>query len=399
MTTQALAYNPQRLFLASCIALVATAMTFAIRAGILPQLGQDFDLSAEEIGWCIGTAFWGFTLAQIFGGPLVDVLGMGRLLTLAFIGHAAGIGLTIASNDFWTLFGSTLLVGIANGLVEAACNPLVATLYPDQKTKMLNRFHVWFPGGIVIGGLASYLMAEADLGWQAQVALILVPTAAYGFLFWGQSFPKTERVTSGVSTSDMLKACASPLFIFMGLLMLLTAATELGTNQYISVLLGSTGVSPILVLVFINGIMAVGRGFAGELVHKLAPQGMLLGSAILATVGLVLLSLVSGPLTFVAAFIFACGICYFWPTMLGFVAENTPKTGAMGLSIMGGLGMLSVSLVLPFMGKIYDGNLQTLGNELQAGAQTLQTLALMPAVLSLAFGALVIGMRKKKSTH
>ncbi len=406
---QGLGVNRTKLFFASRIALIATAMTFAIRADLLGNtFGSIFKLNNEEIGWCIGTAFWGFTLAMIFGGFLVDLLGMKTILVFAFIGHLTGIILTIFSFGFWTLFCSTLLVGIANGFVEAACNPLVATLFPDNKTKMLNGFHVWFPGGIVIGGLAAYALGLLNFGWQVKMAVILVPVFTYGFLFLKLKLPKTERVSSGISMKDMIKACLSPLFLFMVFCMFLTSSTELGTNQWITVLLSNVGVPAILLLVFINGIMAVGRSFAGPVVHKLNPAGMLLFSSITAGIGLVLLSYSSGWTTIAATAVFAIGVTYFWPTMLGYVAEYLPRTGALGLSIMGGSGMLSVSLILPFMGKLYDRNLAAaipkthsisdMLNSLEgtkefvisqakvlAGAETLRFVAVLPAFLVVAF--------------
>src|SRR5687768_9387357 len=143
--------NRSGLFWASCIALIVTAMTFGIRAGILGPLGQEFGLNARELGIVTGTAFWGFTLAMIIGGPLCDVIGMRVLLIIAFIGHVAGIVLTIFATGFWSLFISTLDLGISNGMVEAACNPLITSMFPDKKTEKLNLFHLWYPGGIVIG--------------------------------------------------------------------------------------------------------------------------------------------------------------------------------------------------------------------------------------------------------
>lgn len=406
------------LFIASSIALITTAMTFAIRAGLLGQLGTEMNLSPSDMGWVAGTAFWGFTLSMIFGGFLVDTLGMGFLLLLAFVGHVAGIALTIYASGFWSLYISTLLVGIGNGMVEAACNPLIATLYPDQKTKMLNRFHIWFPGGIVIGGLVSYFLTKNGFGWQIQMASILVPAVLYGILFFGKKLPKTERVTSGISQGEMLQACFNPYFLFMLICMLMTSATELGTNQWIGELLQNAGVSSILLLVFINGIMAIGRGLAGELVHRIAPQGMLLFSAIFSFLGLLALSVSTGAAAFVSAGIFAIGICYFWPTMLGFVAEKLPKTGALGLSLMGGMGMLSVSLILPFMGSLYDAQtaaaipsdktLEVLKSaqegtadaliwaqaKLQGGAKTLRYVSVLPLILTVLFGYLVFKLKK-----
>lgn len=406
--------NRSRLFIASCVALIATAMTFAIRANIIPVLGERFQLSKEEIGLCVGTAFWGFTLAMIFGGFLVDALGMKALIVIAFIGHLAGVGLTIVATGFWSLFVSTLLVGIANGMVEAACNPLIASMYPENKTTMLNRFHLWFPGGIVIGGLVGYFIeTNLMLTWEWQMASILIPTLAYGFLFVGQKFIETERVTSGVTYADMMQACAQPLFLLMVVAMLMTAATELGTGQWINTLLAQQIEKPILILVFINGIMAVGRGFAGEFVHRLSPAGMLLFSAIFSGLGLVLLG---NGMTWTGALVFAIGICYFWPTMLGFVSDYLPKTGALGLSIMGGAGMLSVSIVLPFIGSFYDENKKAAleaaktatetdyskvvaAADLIAGKATLLNVAVLPAVLTVIFTFVYLQVRKQKVSH
>ncbi len=379
--------NASRLFLASCIALIVTAMTFAIRAKLELEFAGEFGLSLEQIGIVFGPAFWGFTVAMIIGGPLVDILGMKRIVWIAFATHALGIVLMIAATGFWSLFAAVLLTGLGNGMVEAACNPLVATLYPDNKTTMLNRFHVWFPGGIVIGSLVAYLVMDImGLQWEVLVATLALPLVVYGYLFLGQELPQTERVTMGVSTAGMWKAVASPLFLFMGFCMLLTASTELGTGQRISSLLADTGVSAILVLAFINGIMALGRAFAGPVVHRLSTSGMLLFSAVFSTLGLVALSYASGWMTFAAAAVFAVGICYFWPTMLGFVSENIPESGALGLSIMGGLGMFSVSIVLPVMGDFLD--------HASTGADTLRYMAVLPAVLIVAFAARHFARRK-----
>lgn len=397
--------QPKKLFYTSCLALIVTAMTFAIRAEIVTMWGKDFSLSGEQLGLIAGTAFWGFTLAQIIGGPLIDVVGMRKILTFAFVGHLLGIVVTIFAANFWTLFLGTLLIGVANGSVEAACNPLVATIYSGEKTKMLNRFHMWFPGGNTIGALIAFLMVEQlHLSWQVLMGVLLVPTVLYGVLFLSLKFPQTERVTSGVSYKEMLQACVGPLFIFMAVCMMLTAATELGTGQWISALIGNVGIPAILVLAFINGIMCFGRLFAGPVVHRLNPTGMLLFSAIFATAGLYLLSISTGYAILGAAAVFAVGVCYFWPTMLGFVAEYIPKTGALGLNIMGGAGMLSVAVILPFMGHWYDANKATAiaggaakeAAELVAGRNTLTTVAILPIILTVAFAILFFTFRRKE---
>jgi MFS transporter len=379
--------NRSRLFVASCMALVVTAMSFAVRGGIMGDLEIAFGLSKEQLGWINGTAFWGFTVAMMLGGPLCDVVGMKRLVWLAFIGQGLGMVVTIFATGFATLYAGTLLIGIGNGFVEAACNPLVATVYPDAKTKMLNRFHVWFPGGIVIGALLTFGISEVfkpgagavlaagpggvgDL-WQWKMVLMIPPLLVYGYLFFGQKFPVTERVAIGVSTGAMFKECLRPLFILMLAAMALTASTELGPNQWITNIVTFTaGVSGLLVLAWISGIMAIGRQFAGPVVHRLSPSGVLLMSAILSTIGLFLLSkATSGVAAFGASAVFAVGVCYFWPTMLGFVAERFPRSGALGLSTIGGVGMLAVSFVQPWMGKVYDTRIdETIPPEVLAAA-------------------------------
>jgi len=307
------------------------------------------------------------------------------------------------------LFIGTVCIGVGNGMVEAACNPLTVSLYPENKTTMLNRFHVWFPGGIVIGGLIAYLfMDQLHLSWQLLISVLLIPAAIYGFLFFKLQFPVTERVTKGVSTADMFKACVTPLFLVMLACMFMTAATELGTNQWLVALLQGAGASGILVLVFINGIMALGRSFAGPVVHRLNPNGMLIFSSIFACIGLFLLSKATGAgSAFAAAFVFAVGICFFWPTMLGFVAEYVPKSGALGLSLMGGAGMFSTSLILPLMGKWYDqfkstaiaSGVDATKADAIAGSNTFLKVAIMPAILVGVFVLIYLSRRKFYAAH
>ena len=384
--------NSKRLFYGSCIALVVTAMSFALRARLETVFGPDgYGLSHGQIGWAFAPAFWGFTVAMFIGGPLVDYLGIKRIIFAAFICHTIGITGTILAQSFWTLFLGTLAIGIGNGFVEASLNPMVTSMFPDKKVKMLNRFHVWWPAGIVIGAIIGYLiMDKLNLDWHIYVAILFIPLVIYGFLFYGQKIPSTERVEMGVSNKDMWKAIITPLFLLMGFLMMFTAVTELGVNQRIESLLKDSGVSALLVLAFISGIMAIGRVFAGPIVHKLGTRGMLLFSAIFAFLGLFWLSYAHGYTTFIAAAVFAIGICYFWPTMLGFVSENIPESGALGLSVMGGLGFLSTAIILPIMGKFLD----TLGS----GVETLRYMTIMPGILIVAFGLLYMTYKKKSNT-
>jgi MFS family permease len=421
-----------KLFVASCLALMVTGLSFGIRAGNLPQWAAEFNLNATELSAITATAFWGFPVAVIIGGMIVDAIGMKKLLVMAFIFHLLGIILTVYAgsfgNAFWPLFLSTLLIGIANGTVEAACNPLVAALYPGNKTTKLNHFHLWFPGGIVIGSLIIYFYGQtigtASLGsykpWQIQVGTMIIPTLIYGVLFAELKFPLTERVSAGISTGEMYKALATPLFLFMILCMFGTAITELYTQQWIPVLLKNVTTEPILLLTLTTGVMVIGRAFAGPVVHRLAPQGVLLMSAILAATGIYMLGHTTGNLLYLASIIFGLGVCYFWPTMLGFVSENVPKTGAVGINLMGGVGMFSVSLYMMLMGGFYDrivaaklpagANLKDYAGaapgsteatalsdaQAAAGPEILNTTLIIPIVLVVAFSGLVIYMRGRR---
>lgn len=394
-----------KLFLASCTSLLVTSLSFGIRAGLLTTWKDQFSLTQEQIGIITSTAFWGFPLAIVIGGLIVDVIGMKKLLVGAFVFHALGIILTITAQGFWPLFISTLLIGMGNGTVEAACNPLVASLYTTNKTTKLNHFHLWFPGGIVIGTLIVHFLGQEIAGldgvtkvisnWRFLVGLMLIPTAVYGYLFLRLTFPVTERVSSGVSSGQMYKSLLKPLFIVMIILMLGTAITELFTGQWIDVLLKNVTDNALLLLTIETGIMVVGRAFAGPIVHRLSPAGVLLTSAILAFIGLYLLGHSTGNMLILGAVVFGMGVCYFWPTMLGFVSENLPETGAVGLNFMGGAGMFAVSLYLIFMGGYYD-RLQQSKTPAEAGQDIINVTSVIPIVLTLAFAVLLFYKRSQK---
>lgn len=416
------AIQKNKLFVASCLALLVTSLSFGIRAGILGRLGVEFQLNAQQLGTIAATAFWGFPLAVVIGGFVVDVIGMKKLLIVAFVFHLAGILLTIFAGGYWSLFISTLLIGIANGTVEAACNPLVATIHADDKTTKLNHFHLWFPGGIVIGTLLVFLFDKLGIGWQIQVGMMIIPTLIYGFLFSKLEFPQTERVASGVSTSEMYQALLNPLFLVMIILMFGTAITELFTGQWIDVLLKNVTDNAILLLTLETGVMVVGRAFAGPIVHRFSPTGVLLISAILSALGLYLLGHTDGNMLFVGALVFGMGVCYFWPTMLGFVSENLPRTGAVGMNLMGGAGMFAVSVYMIFMGGHYDtlvaGKLPAgadiaayssapAGSEMAnalaeakktAGPDIINTTLVIPVILVVAFAVLFAYMRGRKKS-
>ena len=357
--------------------------------------------------------------------------------------HLVGIVLLLLAKDYISLFIANVFIGLGNGSVEAACNPLVTALFPEKKTKMLNRFHVWFPGGIVIGSLlAALVMDQLNLPWQVLVGLLFIPLAIYGFLFFGQRIPETERVASGVTYKEMMRNVGAPvtitlavifmilvatnasisaaitssyslpiiivaivavaiiiegrmvnkitlLFPFIFFCMLLTASTELGTTQWINALLADNGIHPMIILAVVTGLMAVGRYFAGGLIHRLNPPGVLLGSAIFSVAGLYLLSISTGPLmTVSSAAVFAVGVCYFWPTMIGVASEYVPKSGALGMSILGGAGFVATSMVLPIMGK----SIETAGPQI-----TLRNMTVLPIILVVLFVILNIIIAKRKA--
>lgn len=357
-TTPSAGVDARRLFLGSCVALIATSVAFATVGAVMLALKRDFVLTNEEVGWIGGAALWGFAVSQLVFAPLADTIGMRALLRFAFVGHLAGSITMIVSPGFAMLFVGALVIAMANGLVEAACNPLVAALYPENKTVKLNQFHVWFPGGVVIGGLAAFGLDAVGLGdWQIKIGLILIPTLAYGALLLREPFPVTEGVEAGVSMGEMFKAAfATPLMWIMLVAMAMTASVELGPNRWVPAVLEAGGMAGILVLVWINGLMAVMRYGAGAAVHRVSPPGLLLMSAVVSGVGLLGLSYATGiGATLAAATIFAVGVCYFWPTMLGVVSERIPRSGALGLGLMGTVGMATVGLVTaPQMGAIAD---------------------------------------------
>lgn len=395
--------NRPQLFRASCLALLVTSLSFGIRAGILNKLGTDFQLDKAQLATITATAFWGFPLAVIFGGVVVDLIGMKKLLVIAFVFHLLGIALTICApylpSAYWALFLSTFFIGIANGTVEAACNPLVTSLYPEEKTTKLSHFHLWFPGGIVIGTLIVLGLEKLGINWQIQVGVMLLPTLVYGYLFSKLDFPVTERVASGVSTAGMYRALLNPLFIFMIICMLGTGITELFTGQWIDVLLKNVSSNALLLLTLETGVMVLGRAFAKPILKQFSPQAVLLMSTILAAVGLYLLSTSTGNVIFFAAIIFGMGVCFFWPMMLGFVNTNLPKTGALGLNLMGGAGMFAVSIFTIFMGSYYDNIVKGAGGDnALAGVKVLQATLIIPIILIVAFGGLVIYMRAKHKT-
>ena len=314
--------NKNALFNASCLALITTAFSFSIRAGILPQLGESFGLNAEQLGFINSMWFLGFPISMILGGLFYHIVGPANIMRIAFVTHTLGILMTIFADGYTTLLVSTLFIGFGNGCTEAACNPMIADMYSGTTlNKMLNRFHMWFPGGIVLGSLVSKFMTDGGFAWQTQVWVMMIPTIAYAVLFFGKAFPKPS-VAGVTSVGSNVKAMFSPVFIFLFFAMALTAISEFGPQQWANIVLSQSGASGMLILALTTGVMAVGRFFAGPVVKALGQTGVLLGGAIFTTVGIFLFSTVTGNMSYVAALIFALSVCYFWPVMVGAVAQR-----------------------------------------------------------------------------
>jgi hypothetical protein len=239
---------------------------------------------------------------------------------------------------------------------------------------------------MVVGGLAAVLLTRLGASWQVKLASILVPAAVYLLLILGQHYPKTERVQSNVGTGEMFKEVMNPMFLLLFACMWMTAASELGPDQWFpSIMKELTGLQGVWFLMYTAGLMFVLRFFFGGIGHKLSPFGLLMGCSILCAVGLYWLGgLRAGSSTvvaFVAATLFGVGKTYYWPTMLGVTSELFPKGGALLLALMGGAGMLCIAVVLPIMGARFD----------QAGAgAALRAVAVLPVILTVVFGLLFL---------
>lgn len=396
--------NSKRLFYGSCFALITTAFSFSIRAGILSELKTTFDLSATQLGFINSMFFFGFPISMVLGGIFYNIIGPKKIMMFAFFAHSIGIVMTIFSGGYVGLLISTLFIGLGNGCTEAACNPMIAASYSGkQMNTLLNRFHMWFPGGIVLGSLVSFAMTKMDLGWELQIWVIMIPTLIYAYLFYGQSFPEPKKEIA--SMSQNLKAMATPLFFFMCACMTLTAISEFGPSQWSQLVLTKSGAEPMVIVALTFGVSAVGRYFGGAFVHRFDQTGVLLGSAITAAIGITLLSTQIGALAYLSAVVFGMGVCFFWPNMIGFVAEKIPTSGAIGMSIVGACGMLSTSIFQPFIGGWIDSarakatsmGLEGDALELAAGQATLQTMITFPVILIVLFTILLFWMKSKKA--
>ncbi|MEO7190142.1 MAG: MFS transporter [Vicinamibacterales bacterium] len=422
------AYDKGRLFFVSSLALVTAGVAASLRANTAGDLQRTFfdpidkAHSAAMIAGVLGVPFLGFALTIALSSPLLDIIGMrlflplsGFLLTLGTLvmvfAERFSSGGTSIQTVLWT---GALIAGIGWGMVETVINPLIATLYPDEKTAKLNLLHAWWPGGLVIGGLLGVLLSNMGIGWQVKLALVAIPGLAVVFLSLGVAYPPTERKAAGVSTGDMFRELVNPIFVVLFCSMFLTAASELAPGQWVDLALTRTVHMPgILLLVYVSGLMFVMRHFAGALVHRLSPIGLLWVSCLMASLGLVALSVADSPVTgLLAATLWGTGVCYMWPTMLATASERFPRGGALLMGLMGTAGMLSIQFVLPMMGQVFDTKKVELaggpaafealpqGPEMErvlgmAAQTSFRYVAILPAILLIVFGAIWMYDRSK----
>jgi MFS family permease len=414
----------KRLFLGCFVALVATAFGFVVRGAVLEDWAVQFHLSEENKGVLNGVGIAPFAISIILLSLVIDKIGYGWTMAMAFAGHMLSAGMTIWAPNFQTLYIATFIFGLANGAVEAAVNPIVATIFRDNKTHWLNILHAGWPGGLVVGGLLSIAVLtsggqmSANLPghlWQWQMGVLFLPILAYGALLLGQKFPQQERVEAGVSYREMLqefgwgsayivsflvlmgvsqfvsvfnageppiltpksaalwalapaavvaitfRSFGRPMFVFLLLVMTLLATTELGTDGWIQDIMRSTlggdAVKGTMFLVYTSAIMFVLRFFAGPIVHRISPLGLLAVCAALATAGLYWLGHAGATLTtlIAAATLYAFGKTFFWPTTLGVVSEQYPKGGALLMNAIAGVGMIFAGTIgSPAIGTLQD---------------------------------------------
>ncbi len=358
-------HNAQRLLCAGFMAILAAGVGFSIRGGILGQWADQYGFTNTELGAITGGGLVGFGVIILISSFIADAVGYGRLMWIAFLMHLISALLTLATGwafetggkpaAFYCLYIGMFMFAVGNGVCEAVVNPLVASLFPRNKSHYLNILHAGWPGGLIIGGLLSYFMVgDAGQGikpvmWQIQMSLFLVPVVLYGLMILGQRFPVSEAKTAGVGYGQMFSYLFHPLMLVMLLIHALVGYVELGTDSWISKITGAIMASPqygLLLFVYTSGLMFALRFFAGPIVERISPLGLLAVSAVLGFIGLQLLgSATSIAMCIIAATVYAFGKTFLWPTMLAVVSERFPQGGAITIGAMGGIGMLSAGLL------------------------------------------------------
>ncbi len=399
-----IAPNAKRLLWAGFMAILAAGVGFAIRGGIFDNWAKEFGFTGAQLGAIGGAGFSGFCFGIIIGGVIVDKIGYGKLVFVALLCHVLSafvtFGASTPENAYNLLFWGMFIFAFANGTLEAVANPLVATLFPNNRTHYLNILHASWPAGMILGVVAGWILDDKmQLNWKLQLSLYLVPTVLYGIMFMGQKFPKSEAAEKGASFSQMFKAVGllgaavawflhSKIFgdilkgtgngelignLLGGALLLgvgfitrfsigsvllfilyvthaLVGAVELGTDGWIQNITGNLFTSEQGKYLFLwTSAIMFGLRFCAHFIEKtlkVSPIGLLFLCAAIACVGL---NLASSMHTFgmalVALGIYAVGKTFFWPTMLAVVGDRFPQTGAVAMSIMGGIGMLSAGLI------------------------------------------------------
>ncbi|MCG9628635.1 MFS transporter [Vibrio mediterranei] len=416
-----------RIFLISVIAIFTSGLSFGLRgsvAGDIQSLYLDpFDSvnSAKMVGEILGVAFLGFSFTLFFSSPLLNIIGMGRMLLLASICFIVGTLVTVLApiittteNVYWAFWIGMGLTGVGWGFTESTTNPLTAAIYPNDKTHRMNILHAWWPAGIVTGGVSSLFFRSLGLNWQFDFALILIPSIVFLLLLIGSTFPNTERADSGVKFSSMImEILRRPSFMIWFCIMFLTAATELAPSQWVDITLSNTiGMPGIAILIYVSSIMFFMRHSAGLLMKYISNVMLLLISCIFATTGLYFLSLATDPLSaIIASTLWGIGVCFLWPTMLAITSERYPRGGEFFLGLLGSAGSLSIYFVLPIMGRLFDqtkidvaGSKQAYdalnGHELenvlaQASQISFQSVIVFPIVLVIVFSCILIYDRAK----
>jgi len=380
------------LFSGICLALIPTGASFALVSNILGALKQDFLLTNYQVGLIGGAALWGMAISLLFFGPMLEGFGLKNGARVGFAFHLTGLTLMIAAvtqvgspSGFWMLMLGAATLAVGNGMIEVTGNPLVAALFPEAKTTHLNWFHAFFPIGIVAGGIVGFLLATygGRFGyWLYQLAVIYLPILVYGTLVLPQQFPVTENAAAGIPVGEMFRyTLTSPLFLLLLAMMAITTSIELGPMRWVPMVLEAVGMHGILVLVWISGWMVVLRLLASHFVERLAPTGMLLTAAILTGTGLFCLSFVTGLWSALAvATLYAWGIAFFFPTMVGLVSERLPRTGSLGIVLTAGIGLgMAGAVGVPLIGSLADGYLADALDPAAARAVLTRAEASLPA--------------------
>lgn len=355
--------NDRILFWASFFTLIAAGIGFSVRGAILKDWGQQFGFTQAELGTITGGGLIGFGIAIIFFSFLADRFGYGKLMAVAFLLHASSAVVTFAATPvyaqfgkegaYWCLYAGMWLFALGNGTCEAVINPLTATLFPRNKTHWLNILHAGWPLGLILGAVIvlGFNQVGSDFRWEYKLGVFLVPVLIYGLMMFRRPFPHSEAKASGVSTGSMVVALVSPILIFLFLMHALVGYVELGTDSWITNITErvlENQDTALMAFIWTNLLMFTLRFFAGPIVHRINPVGLLFVSALLGTAGLYLLGMpaTNSVWPWVAAVtVYGIGKTFYWPTLLGVISERFPRGGALALGISGGIGMISAGLL------------------------------------------------------